>query len=85
MAIAGAGVQWLRDNLGIIKTSAEVEPLAASVPDTAGVYFVPAFSGGGTSLTDAPTQSCFAFRVRAREGLELKFDDCSVNTLRESV
>ena len=45
MAIAGAGVQWLRDNLGIIQSSSEVEPLAASVPDTAGVYFVPAFSG----------------------------------------
>lgn len=45
VAIAGAGVQWLRDNLGIIKSAKDVEPLAASVPDTGGVYFVPAFSG----------------------------------------
>ena len=45
VAIAGALVQWLRDNLGIIRTSAEVEVLAASVPDNGGVYFVPAFSG----------------------------------------
>jgi len=45
VAIAGALVQWLRDGLGIIKTSAEVEALAASVPDNGDVYFVPAFSG----------------------------------------
>jgi glycerol kinase len=45
IAIAGALVQWLRDNLGIIKTSAEVETLANTVPDNGGVYFVPAFSG----------------------------------------
>jgi glycerol kinase len=45
IAIAGALVQWLRDNLGLIKTSAEVETLAASVADNGDVYFVPAFSG----------------------------------------
>jgi glycerol kinase len=45
IAIAGALVQWLRDNLGIISTSAEVETLAKTVEDSAGVYFVPAFSG----------------------------------------
>jgi glycerol kinase len=45
IAIAGALVQWLRDNLGIVKTSADIEPLAASVPDNGDVYFVPAFSG----------------------------------------
>jgi glycerol kinase len=45
IAITGALVQWLRDNLGIIQDSAEVERLAASVPDNGGVYFVPAFSG----------------------------------------
>jgi glycerol kinase len=45
IAITGALVQWLRDNLGIIKTSAEVETLAASVDDNGGIYFVPAFSG----------------------------------------
>ena len=45
IAITGALVQWLRDNLGIIKHSADVEALAASVPDNGDVYFVPAFSG----------------------------------------
>ncbi len=45
IAIAGALVQWLRDNLGIIKTSAEVETLANTVEDSGGVYVVPAFSG----------------------------------------
>jgi glycerol kinase len=45
VAIAGALVQWLRDNLGLIQTSAEVEPLARTVKDNGGVYFVPAFSG----------------------------------------
>ncbi len=45
VAIGGALVQWLRDNLGMIKTSAEVEELAQSVEDNGGVYMVPAFSG----------------------------------------
>ena len=45
IAITGALVQWLRDNLGLIRSSAEVETLAASVADNGGVYFVPAFSG----------------------------------------
>ena len=45
VAIAGALVQWLRDNLGIIASSAEIEPLARTVEDSGGVYFVPAFSG----------------------------------------
>ncbi|MFI5011358.1 MAG: glycerol kinase GlpK [Hyphomicrobiales bacterium] len=45
IAITGALVQWLRDNLGIIRTSAEVEALAASVESNGDVYFVPAFSG----------------------------------------
>jgi glycerol kinase len=45
VAIGGALVQWLRDNLGIIAKSSEVEALAASVPDNGGVYIVPAFSG----------------------------------------
>jgi len=45
IAITGALVQWLRDNLGLIKTSDEIEPLARSVEDNGDVYFVPAFSG----------------------------------------
>ena len=45
VAIAGALVQWLRDNLGIIEKSSDVESLARTVKDNGGVYFVPAFSG----------------------------------------
>jgi glycerol kinase len=45
--IAGAVVQWLRDELGIIDKSADVEKLAGKVPDSGGVYFVPAFAGLG--------------------------------------
>jgi glycerol kinase len=45
IAIAGALVQWLRDNLGLVSTSAEVETLARTVEDNGGTYFVPAFSG----------------------------------------
>jgi glycerol kinase len=50
--IAGAVVQWLRDGLGIIKSSAEVEPLAASVKDNGGVYLVPWFTGAGSPHWD---------------------------------
>jgi glycerol kinase len=45
IAVTGALVQWLRDNLGLIKTSEEIEPLAQTVKDNGGVYIVPAFSG----------------------------------------
>ncbi len=45
IAITGALVQWLRDNLGLISKSAEVEDLARTVEDNGGIYFVPAFSG----------------------------------------
>ncbi len=45
IAIAGALIQWLRDNLGLIKKSSEVEELARQVTDNGGIYFVPAFSG----------------------------------------
>nr|WP_287393078.1 FGGY-family carbohydrate kinase [Candidatus Microthrix sp.] len=45
IAIAGALVQWLRDNLRLIDSAAEVEELARSVDDNGGCYFVPAFSG----------------------------------------
>ncbi|RII26490.1 MAG: glycerol kinase [Geobacter sp.] len=50
--VAGAAVQWLRDGLGIIRTSAEVEALAATVPDNGGVYLVPAFTGLGAPHWD---------------------------------
>jgi glycerol kinase len=45
IAVTGSLVQWLRDNLGLISSAAEVEQLAGSVPDNGGAYFVPAFSG----------------------------------------
>ncbi len=45
IAITGALVQWLRDNLGLVSHASEVDALAASVPDNGGVYIVPAFSG----------------------------------------
>jgi glycerol kinase len=45
VAVTGSAIQWLRDQLGIISSAAETEALASSVTDTAGVYFVPAFSG----------------------------------------
>ncbi|HEV8672888.1 MAG TPA: glycerol kinase GlpK [Methylomirabilota bacterium] len=50
--VAGAAVQWLRDGLGLIATAAESETLAASVPDTGGVYLVPAFVGLGAPYWD---------------------------------
>lgn len=45
VAVTGSAIQWLRDQLGIINHAAETEALASSVTDTAGIYFVPAFSG----------------------------------------
>jgi glycerol kinase len=50
--VAGSVVQWLRDGLGIIRTSKEVEKLATSVPDNGGVYFVPALTGLGAPHWD---------------------------------
>ncbi len=50
--VTGAAIQWLRDGLGVISTANEVAPLAASVPDSSGVYFVPAFTGLGSPWWD---------------------------------
>lgn len=50
--VAGSVVQWLRDGLGIIRSSAEVEALAETVPDNGGVYFVPALTGLGAPYWD---------------------------------
>ena len=50
--IAGAAVQWIRDGLGLIKKASETESIAKSVPDTGGVYFVPAFVGLGAPYWD---------------------------------
>ncbi len=50
--VAGAAVQWLRDELGLIRTAAQSEEIALSVPDSAGVYVVPAFTGLGAPYWD---------------------------------
>jgi glycerol kinase len=50
--IGGAVVQWLRDGLGLVKSAAEIEKLAASVPDCGGIYLVPAFAGLGAPHWD---------------------------------
>lgn len=50
--VTGAAVQWLRDGLGLISSSAEIGPLAASVPDSGGVFVVPAFTGLGSPWWD---------------------------------
>ena len=52
MFIGGAVVQWLRDGLGLVKAAADVEALAATVPDAGGVYLVPAFAGLGAPHWD---------------------------------
>ncbi len=51
--VAGAAIQWLRDELGLIRTAAESEACCLAVPDTAGVYVVPAFTGLGAPYWDA--------------------------------
>ena len=83
--IGGAVVQWLRDGLGIIKSSADVEKLAMTVPDSGGVYLVPAFAGLGaphwdqyargtiTGLTRGTTSAHFA--RAALEGIAFQVAD----------
>src|SRR5512143_1300679 len=51
--VAGAAVQWLRDEMGLVKAAADTGPIAESVPDTHGVYVVPAFTGLGAPYWDA--------------------------------
>jgi glycerol kinase len=60
----GAVVQWLRDGLGIIKRAPEIEALATSVPDTGGVYFVPAFNGLGAPHWDQYARGTLAGLTR---------------------
>ena len=63
--VAGAAVQWLRDGLGIIKTSSEVQALAESVPDSGGVMFVPAFTGLGAPYWNADARGTLTGLTRA--------------------
>jgi len=56
--VGGSVIQWLRDGLGIIKSSSEVEALAETVPDNGGVYFVPALTGIGAPYWDPYAKGC---------------------------
>jgi len=63
--IAGAAVQWLRDELGFVAHSSELEALALSVPDSAGVQFVPAFTGLGSPFWDPDARGAIVGLTRA--------------------
>jgi glycerol kinase len=65
--VAGAAVQWLRDKLGLIGTAAESEPVAASVPDTGGVYLVPAFVGLGAPHWDGAARGIICGLTRSSD------------------
>lgn len=69
--IGGAVVQWLRDGLGLISRSAEIEALAARVPDSGGVYFVPAFTGLGAPHWDAAARGAIVGLTRGTTGAHL--------------
>ena len=56
--VGGSVVQWLRDGLGIIKSSSQIEALARTVPDNGGVYFVPALTGMGAPYWDPRAKGC---------------------------
>ncbi len=64
---AGAAIQWLRDKLGLLRTAAESQGLAESVPDNAGVYFVPAFVGLGAPYWDAEARGTLVGLTRGTE------------------
>jgi len=90
--IAGAVVQWLRDGLKLIRTAAEVEPLAASVADNGGAYLVPAFAGLGAPHWDAYARGAMLGLTRgttaahvARAALEsIAYQSAEVLTAMES-
>jgi glycerol kinase len=63
--VAGAAVQWLRDQVGLIRTAAESADLASTVSDTAGVYFVPAFVGLGAPYWDSDARGTISGITRA--------------------
>jgi glycerol kinase len=69
--IGGAVVQWLRDGLGIVKSAAEIEQLAASVPDSGGVYIVPAFAGLGAPHWDQYARGTITGITRGTTGAHL--------------
>jgi glycerol kinase len=65
--VAGAAIQWLRDKLGLLKTAAESQGLAESVPDNLGVYFVPAFVGLGAPYWDPEARGTIVGLTRGTE------------------
>jgi len=69
--IGGAVVQWLRDGLGLIARSAEIEPLAARAPDNGGVYLVPAFSGLGAPHWDPAARGAIVGLTRGTTAAHL--------------
>jgi glycerol kinase len=69
--VAGAAVQWLRDGLGLIRSSEEVEALASQVPDTDGVYVVPAFVGLGAPYWDGRARGAILGLTRATTAAHL--------------
>ena len=69
--IGGAVVQWLRDGLGLIAQSADVEKLAARVPDNGGVYLVPAFTGLGAPHWDAGARGAIVGLTRGSSAAHL--------------
>jgi glycerol kinase len=90
--VGGAAVQWLRDGLGVIADSDGVEALARRVPDTAGVYFVPAFTGLGAPFWDPQARGALVGLTRgtsaahiARAALEaIAFQSTDVLTAMQS-
>ncbi|MGH8137426.1 MAG: glycerol kinase GlpK [Steroidobacteraceae bacterium] len=62
---AGSTIQWLRDGLGLISRAAEIEPLARSVPDSGGVYLLPAFTGLGAPYWDPDARGAIVGLSRA--------------------
>ncbi len=69
--VAGAAVQWLRDQLGVIRTAEESETMAYSVPDSAGVYFVPAFVGIGAPHWDSGARGLISGLTRSSSAAHL--------------
>ena len=69
--VAGAAVQWLRDALGLISTAAESEAIAESIPDTGGVYVVPAFVGLGAPHWDSSARGIVSGLTRASGKAEI--------------
>jgi glycerol kinase len=71
MFVTGAAIQWLRDGLGLIDEASDVGPLAASVPDTGGVFFVPALTGLGSPWWDSRARGTIVGITRGTGRAEL--------------